>query len=334
MTRILTPLRSLRLLGLSVYNTIEENWFKFVNYLPTLFSDPLSMGMPEDASDLIFPPFKPYSFNTDKEKFYWYRFEEYLTYDHDNEFNDIFKFDNKFPARYKKVKDVMDIFTPINPLDSAKIPRVTWQGPDDNPLSFYIEPFFKMHFLPDNVEKFLYSWLGENYDHQIMHMLCADVAGYICVYGAIYTVIGFMRTSLISFNPYAWKPTAAILHLYEPWQDRLLHWLPKPYGIPMHQGLLFGTLRSVDFSLRRLVFTGPFLPSEGVFKTEVIGESQKVEAVYFHGFPTMWETATSIPNHERLYWWRHPEIYDYIIKTYHHVIDINNIVTLPDHIIQ
>ena len=96
--------------------------------------------------------------------------------------------------------------------------------------------------------------------------------------------------------------------------------------------IFFGALGNVERTLLRITFSGPFLPSEAVFKTETIN-NRSVEAVYFHGFPTMWKEVGSIPNFERLNWYeRNPEVYDYIIKTYHDII--KDIIILPDHIIQ
>ena len=332
-TKILTPLRTPRVIGLAVYDWFNEKLLKVIKYLPTTLDEPYSSGMPEDPKNVVSLPFKPLSFNTERTEFYYYNLI------HKVGINEIFKDDpNKFPnifgARYKSVKNIWDIFTPINVFDpeARKIPRITWQGPANNPLSFYIEPFLKMRFLPDDVERWLYHRLGENYDADFMHLICSDLAGWLCIYGAIWGLRGIFGTSLISFNPYAWKPTAAILGLYEPWLDRLFKWFPKPWSLPAHYSFFFGALGNVERTLLRITFSGPFLPSEAVFKTETIN-NRSVEAVYFHGFPTMWKEVGSIPNFERLNWYeRNPEVYDYIIKTYHDII--KDIIILPDHIIQ
>jgi len=301
--------------------------------LPTLLDEPYSSGMPEDPESVLNLPFKPFSFNIERTKFYYYKLTHYDGINGEN-FQDVTMFPNKFGERYKIVDNVWDIFTPINVFNAKQsvIPRITWQGPANNPLSFYIEPFWNMRFLPDYVERWLYHRLGEIYDADFLHLICADFAGWLCIYSAIWGVRGIAGTTLVSFNPYAWKPTAALMNLYEPWIDRLLHWFPKPWGLPMHYSLFFAFLKNLERSLLRITFSGPFLPSEAVFKTETIN-NRSVQAVYFHGFPTMWEEVGSIPNFERLNWYeRNPEVYDYIIKTYHDTIQ--NIIILPDHIIQ
>lgn len=329
-TKILTPFYTLRIIGLAIYDWIHEKMIQIVVYLPTLFNEPFSSGMPAEPGDIISIPFKPYHFNLERTKFFYYNLVNYNDINHI--FEDVYSFPQTVGPRTKTVKDVWDIFTPVKIFSHEKIPRITWQGPANNPLSFYIEPFWKMRFLPDDVERFLYNWLGETYDADLLHFICSDFAAWLCLYGAMFGVRSSFQSSLTSFNPFAWKPTAALQNLYDPWLDRAFKWFPKPWSLPAHYPFFFGIVKNVDFTLQRITFSGPFLPSEGVFTTERVDNTNRtLEALYFHGFPAMWKSG--IPNFERLNWYeRNPEVYDYIIKNHHDMI--SNIIILPDHIIQ
>ena len=167
--------------------------------------------MPQDPKNIISVPFKPYHFDMERTKFFYYN---WLNYNDINPiFNDVFKFRKTFGERTKTVEDVWEIFTPMKIFSHEKVPRITWQVPANNPLSFYIEPFWKMWFLPDDVERCLYNWLGENYDAELLHFICSDLAAWLCMYSALFSIRGSFQASLTSFNPYAWKPTAALQNL-------------------------------------------------------------------------------------------------------------------------
>lgn len=333
-TEILTPLRTLRLIGLFLFNILDEALRRLYVYLPTIFPEPMSYGMPKEPEDFGIVPFKAPAFDIIKEDFIWYKLTKW------NHLNDDFMnralYDDPYNPKIKPIKDLMDLFTGTPFWSPGFIERMHWHGPDGNPLSFYIESYYRMIFLPDWVERLLYNSIGDYYDPIILHGLCAELGGWLCLYATVGELRGQIGVTFISFNMYAFKPTAAITNLYEPWIDRVFKYFPKLWGIPMHYGFFYGSLKKLDFDLLRVLFTGPFLPSEGVHSR--ISNSagfETIDGVFFEGFPTMWEENMSIPNYERLQWYeKSPEVYNYIIKTYHTIIEQNHIITLPDHIIQ
>lgn len=100
-------------------------------------------------------------------------------------------------------------------------------------------------------------------------------------------------------------------------------------GFPLLPLIIHGALGSLLDSLNHLVFTMPFLPSEGEpgeFLIDVIPR----KVLLFRYLPALW-TSDPIPDRLREFWYtERPEIYQFLKKNYGH-LDID---VLPDHILK
>ena len=354
---ILTPFKSVRIVFEALYDRIQEQTLKFINLIQLQCPYPYNIGMPSDPKDLFLPPFKQvpsyFEMDYDLKTFFWYDFV------HDP--RGIAFGSDRFPdnmKRFKRLESPWDVITPINPFQSIDsdvyaIKRVTFEGPPDNPISFYIEPYKDMMFLPDFVERAIYryfSWDGA-WDDTTFHFVCTWIAGALCVYRAGSEIRIAWEFLLITVNPYAYFISSVYWSLYSPWIEKALgRFAPRILTMPTHYTIFFAFTQEIETKLVHLCFTMPYVPSQGVLKTEVInGES--VEGLFFEGIPKGWEktiTVTSevenginkamttvynkvvvldIPNHERLYWYfRRDDILQHINK-------ILNIEALPDHLL-
>jgi hypothetical protein len=335
---MLAPFKHLRVLSVSLYTKIEELILKLIDVILSIFPDPINVGMPIMPKFVNSPPFRPLTFDVDLTNFYWFDFV--------NDPRSVIYTSKRFPdimQRGKDFKYFMDIFLPANPFDVKDIIRQTFEGPEYNPISFYIVPFRNMTFLPDLVDKYLYLGIGEYYDNELLHWMCGMVAGVLCVWGGFSEIRNFIAYAFISINPYASLPTAVLWRFYEPWVENLTPFAPKIFKLPTHYIIVLAFAKQLENKLLHLVFTMPYGASQGVLKTETI-KGKQTEGLFFEGFPYGWKhfetvkeikerdpvfmelTTSIIPNHERLHWFfKRKDILQYVSETF-------NIEVLPDHL--
>jgi hypothetical protein len=105
--------------------------------------------------------------------------------------------------------------------------------------------------------------------------------------------------------------------------------VPAILGVNITGSVFLGILGVIADSLNHLVFTMPFLPSEGE-ETKLLINQQMKDVLVFHYLPILWYRYP-IPNEIREFWYKErPDILNYMQKAYKD-LDIqflpNNIVT-------
>ena len=217
------------------------------------------------------------------------------------------------------------LFGPSPKVDS--VPRYLYESKEEGFYNFYIENYKNIYFLPD--------WLSEFV--QVRLNLCLDITfletirEVLFVGLMVYSQIVILRIALswfIYINPYTfpWCYLAAAVDWTE---DVLQGIVPSILGVNITGSVFLGILGVVADSLNHLVFTMPFLPSEGE-ETKLLINQQMKDVLVFHYLPISWYRHP-IPNDIREFWYNErPDILDYMQKAYKDL----NIQFLPNRIIQ
>jgi hypothetical protein len=207
------------------------------------------------------------------------------------------------------------------------VPRYIYESKEEGFYNFYIENYKNIYFLPDWFSQFLQVKLNICLDITVLE----TIREVLFVGLLVYSQILILRLALywfISINPYTfpWCYLAAVVDWTE---DVLQGILPVILGVNLTGSVFLGILGVVGDSLNHLVFTMPFLPSEGEETKLLINEEMK-DVLVFHYLPFLWYRYP-IPNDIREFWYKErPDILDYLQKAYKDL----DIQFLPDNIIQ
>jgi hypothetical protein len=111
-------------------------------------------------------------------------------------------------------------------------------------------------------------------------------------------------------------------------EDVLQGIVPAILGVNITGSVFLGILGVIADSLNHLVFTMPFLPSEGE-ETKLLINQQMKDVLVFHYLPILWYRYP-IPNEIREFWYKErPDILNYMQKAYQDL----DIQFLPDNIV-
>jgi uncharacterized protein YggT (Ycf19 family) len=216
------------------------------------------------------------------------------------------------------------IFGPAPKVDI--VPRYIYESNEEGFYNFYIENYKNIYFLPDWLSEFL----------QVSFHICLDITiletirEVLFVGLMVYSQIVILRIALswfIYINPYTfpWCYLAAAVDWTE---DVLQGIVPAILGVNITGSVFLGILGVIADSLNHLVFTMPFLPSEGEESKLLIDQEMK-DVLVFHYLPLLWSRA-KIPNELRQFWYQErPDILDYMEKSYPDL----KYRFLPDHIL-
>jgi len=217
------------------------------------------------------------------------------------------------------------IFGPAPKVDA--VPRYIYESKEEGFYNFYIENYQNIYFLPDWLSEFL----------QVRFHLCLDITiletirEVLFVGLIVYSQIVILRIALawfISINPYTfpWCYLAAAVD----WTEDLLQGIvPAILGINLTGSVFLGILGVIADSLNHLVFTMPFLPSEGE-ETKLLINEQMKDVLVFHYLPILWYRY-GVPKEIREFWSKErPDILNYMQKAYHDL----EIQFLPESLVQ
>lgn len=216
------------------------------------------------------------------------------------------------------------IFGPSPKVES--VPRYIYESKQEGFYNFYIENYKNIYFLPD--------WLSEFI--QIRLHICLDITFLETIREVffvglmVYSQIVILRIALswfIYINPYTfpWCYLAAAVD----WTEDILQGIvPSILGVNITGSVFLGILGALADSLNHLIFTMPFLPSEGE-TTKLLINQQMKDVLVFHYLPILWYRYP-IPNDIRKFWYNErPDILYYMRKAYKDL----DIEFLPDHIL-
>jgi len=188
-----------------------------------------------------------------------------------------------------------------------------YQHKTEGYYNFYVENYRNMYFLPDWLSGYIQIHFNITVDHSNLE-LCRDVFFYVVLlYGAIVS----LRTMLfwmLAINPYTY-PWVFAVDFVDWIYDSLAGILRCIVGIdlvPTFLGMLIGKIAD---SANHLVFTMPFLPSEGN-RVKMLIDGELKDVIQFHYLPYLWYKY-SIPINIREFWYlERPDILNFMEKNY------------------
>ena len=179
--------------------------------------------------------------------------------------------------------------------------------------NFYVENYSNMYFLPDWLSGYLQIHFNITVDHSNLE-LGRDVFFYvILLYGAIVSI----RTTLfwmLAINPYTF-PWVFAVDFVDWIYDGLAGILPCFVGIDLVPTFLAMLIGKITDSANHLVFTMPFLPSEGN-KVKMLIDGELKDVVQFHYLPYLWYKYPIPMNLRELWYSPRPHILIFMEKTY------------------
>jgi uncharacterized protein YggT (Ycf19 family) len=207
------------------------------------------------------------------------------------------------------------------------IPRYIYESQEEGFYNFYIENYKNMYFLPDWFSEFLQVNLNFCLDLTVLENLRESTFVTLVIYSQI-VMLRIALSWFILINPYSvpWCYIAAAVD----WTEEILQGIvPSVLGVNVTGTIFLGVLGSIADSLNHLVFTMPYLPSEGQPAKLLINDQTK-DVLVFHYLPILWYRYP-IPNQIREFWYsERPDILEYMQRSYYTLY----IQFLPDNIIE
>ena len=193
--------------------------------------------------------------------------------------------------------------------------------------NFYVDNYKNLLFLPNSLSEFLQIQCNFCIDISFLEICRETLFVMLVLY---YYMISFriLIAWLITINPYSY-PIAYFIALVDWVEDISMGLLPVIGGISLATPILMTIIGKMADSLNHVIFTMPFLPSEGVAgQAYVNGEFKDV--LYFRYLPILWYKYP-IPNDLREYWYNErPDILKYMQEAYKDV----DIQFLPNRILE
>nr|WPV76489.1 hypothetical chloroplast RF89 [Naviculales sp.]WPV76573.1 hypothetical chloroplast RF89 [Naviculales sp.] len=193
------------------------------------------------------------------------------------------------------------------------VTKVFYESKLEGYYNFYVENYKNLYFLPDYVSEFI----------QVRLHVCLDLTSLESLREAIfvallsYSQVVMLRIILAWFvyiNPYTF-PWYYLVGAVDWTEDILQGVLPSILGVNLTGTIFLGILGRVADSLNHLVFTMPYLPSEGE-EIKLFVQGQLKDVLVFRYYPSLWYHYP-IPNEVREFWYKErPDILDYMQRVY------------------
>ena len=207
------------------------------------------------------------------------------------------------------------------------IDRTYYEHKSDGFYNFYVPNYKNIFFLPD----WLSQWIQINFD------ISVDTTPLEVIQQAVFLIlIGFFflvefRMKLywfLTINPYT-RPWVYLISLTDWIQDFMTGLSPVILGVDLTAPLILGLTGKVADSLNHLVFTMPFLPSEGQ-PGKMLIDQEVTDVILFRYLPSLWYTHP-IPDKLREFWYnQRRDIFNFMQKNYGHL----DIEFLPNRILK
>ena len=211
-------------------------------------------------------------------------------------------------VRVPRINGWLDVLT--NPLADMKIHHLyNFSDNKDGFINFLVSR--QVLFLPDFLSKIIQLYGGINGNDYTLNLILLQqgMHGFLGVFMRLCEVRVALNFWII-FNPYA-QPWVLLTTATEWYTESLSGMFPVFFGIDYTATLMIGVLVQIREYVESLVFTMPYLPSEG--REEIIG-SHKV--YIFEGLPKLWY-ENGIPEQVREEWYnQYPFITEFFIKNY------------------
>lgn len=210
---------------------------------------------------------------------------------------------------------------------SSTIEKVFYEHKQDGYYNFYVENYRNIFFLPD----WLSQWIQLHFDMAI------DITRLEIFREALFVAL-LLFLSLLQFriqlywfltiNPYT-RPWLYVISLTDWIFDVMAGFSPIIFGLDLSSAIVSGLVGKFADGLNHLVFTMPFLPSEGQPGRLMIDGRMK-DVILFRYLPSLWY-SNPIPDDLREFWYTdRPEIYKFMKKNYGHL----DIEFLPNRVLK
>ena len=215
------------------------------------------------------------------------------------------------------------IFGPAPKVDT--LPRYIYETKEEGFYNFYIEDYRNTFFLPDWFSEFIQIKLNLCLDITVLEVI-REVLFIGLIFYSQMVILRIAISWLIYINPYSF-PWSYLTTAVDWTEDSLQGIVPSLFGVNMTGTIFLGALGVIADSLNPLVFTMPFLPSEGE-STQLVINSEMKDVLVFHYLPALWYKYP-IPNDIREFWLaERPDILEYMKIAYHDL----NLQLIPDFI--
>jgi|TARA_B110000003_G_C16621062_1_gene523149 hypothetical protein len=215
------------------------------------------------------------------------------------------------------------IFGPAPKVDT--LPRYIYETKEEGFYNFYIEDYRNTFFLPDWFSEFIQIKLNLCLDITVLEVI-REVLFIGLIFYSQMVILRIAISWLIYINPYSF-PWSYLTTAVDWTEDSLQGIVPSLFGVNMTGTIFLGALGVIADSLNHLVFTMPFLPSEGE-STQLVINSEMKDVLVFHYLPALWYKYP-IPNDIREFWLaERPDILEYMKIAYHDL----NLQLIPDFI--
>ena len=196
------------------------------------------------------------------------------------------------------------------------INRTFYEHKSDGFYNFYLPNYQNIFFLPD----WLSQWLQLTFDISVDTTPLEIIQRSLFLGLIVFFFVVEFRIKLywfLTINPYT-RPWVYLISLTDWIQEFLSGLSPVFLGIDLTATLLMGLIGKIADSLNHLVFTMPFLPSEGQPGKMLINEKVQ-DVILYRYLPSLWYTHP-IPDQLREFWYnQRREIFDFMQKNYGHL---------------
>jgi hypothetical protein len=211
--------------------------------------------------------------------------------------------------------------------DMSRIDRTFYEHKSDGFYNFYVPNYKNIFFLPD----WLSQWLQTNFNISVdtLPLEIIQQSVFLGLIGFFFLVEFRMKLYwFLTINPYT-RPWIYLISLTDWIQDFMTGLSPVMLGVDLTAPIILGLTGKLADSLNHLVFTMPFLPSEGQPGKMMI-DNEVQDVILFRYLPSLWYT-NSIPNSLREFWYTERiDILNFMKKNYAHL----EIEFLPDRILK
>ena len=209
----------------------------------------------------------------------------------------------------------------------SRIDRTFYEHKSDGFYNFYIPNYKNIFFLPDWLSQWLQLTFDISVDTTPLEVIQQSIfLGLIC----FFFLLEF-RMKLywfLTINPYT-RPWVYLISLTDWIQDFMTGLSPVILGVDLTAPLILGLTGKIADSLNHLVFTMPFLPSEGQ-PGKMLIDQEVTDVILFRYLPSLWYTHP-IPDGLREFWYtQRRDIFNFLQKNYGHL----DIEFLPNRILK
>lgn len=214
------------------------------------------------------------------------------------------------PAQYPQTWFEM-IFGPTPQINA--LPRYNLATKEGGFYDFYIEDYRNLFFLPDSISETIQVYFNSAVDISGLETVREIIFIGLVFYSQM-VILRITLSWLLYINPYSF-PWSYITTAVDWTEDSLQGVIPSVLGVNVTGSVFLGALGVIADSLNHLVFTMPYLPSQGE-KDQIPINNVMTDILIFRGLPDPWINFP-IPNDLRSLWfYQRTDIFDYMHSNY------------------